>query len=173
MTDILLFLCLPNKHRSTNDHQKNQSHHVFFFYSTLFMSLLAPSDSLSNAWLKFHLVTIKLFRLYKMDHLMMIGTTLGMLIPLHEHRLLFIIMCWSLFTHQWIFLAEHKDKPKILINCSLLIVCSIYAYVNSELTFLEIWIQPPRMLYYHLFFVLHQLYQPVQRQGTVHDNISH
>ena len=97
---------------------------------------------------------------------MVIAVALGILIPLHDHTLLFIIMCWSLFIHRWIFLAEHEDKRKVFIKCGLLIVCSIYAYVNGELTMANIWIRPPGILYYHLFFILHELNQSVQSKGT-------
>ena len=96
---------------------------------------------------------------------MVIAVALGILIPLHDHTLLFIIMCWSLFIHRWIFLAEHEDKRKVFIKCGLLIVCSIYAYVNGELTMANIWIRPPGILYYHLFFILHELNQSVQSKG--------
>ena len=97
----------------------------------------------------------------------MIVAALGMVIPLHDHTLLFIIMCWSLYVHRWIFPTENEDKRKSLINCGLLFILSIYAYVNSQSTMTDIWIRPPQMLYYHLFFILHRLNQPVQSQGTV------
>jgi len=90
-------------------------------------------------------------------------TVLGMFVSFHDQTLLFIIMCWLLFIEQWILFTENDKKEggmKKLLNCTLLIIFSVYAYYNSKQLMFITWISPPWMMYYDLIFILYILSVP-------------
>ncbi|CAF1387943.1 unnamed protein product [Rotaria sordida] len=72
-------------------------------------------------------------------------------------------MCWSLFIKRWLSFIENyttKEQMNKLLNCSLLIILSIYAYYNSKQLIVMTWISPPWMIYFDLFFTLYSFSSP-------------
>ncbi|CAF1457250.1 unnamed protein product [Rotaria sordida] len=163
ITDILIYIIIRHKHTLID--KKDLFCHVFFFNSTSFISFIALSRSLSHAWITFLLVTMKVFYLYQMDFFMIIVAAFGMLVSFHDQTLLFIIMCWPLFIQRWILFSKnekHEEQRKKLINCNMLIILSIYAYIHSKPIIITTWILPPWMLYYDLLFTLYVLNLPIK-----------
>jgi len=174
ITDILLYILI--RHTPTLIGKKNLFYNALLFHSTSFVSFAALSRPLSHAWITFLLVSIKIFSLYRMNFFMMLFIAIGMLVPFHNQTLLFTIMCWPLCIKQWILSTkydQYENQRKKLINCCLLIILSVYTYINSKPTRIETWILPPWMLYYNLYFILYELSEPFKTMGKTVKEIYH
>jgi len=69
-------------------------------------------------------------------------------------------------------LTNIKTKQK-LIYCYLLIILSIYAYINRKPMIMSTWIQAPWTLYYDLYFTLYQLNTPLEPMGKTVEKTYH
>ena len=68
---------------------------------------------------------------------------------------------------------KHENRTTILRYCCLLIILSIYAYINSKPMIMSVWIRPPWMLYYDLYFTLYELSAPLEPTGKTINKTYH
>jgi hypothetical protein len=105
---------------------------------------------------------------------MVIVTALRILVSFHDQKILFMITCWSLLIKRWFSFTENcKTERRIskLLNCTLLIILSIYAYYNSKQLIVMTWITLPWILSFDLFFTLYEFSSPFIRTSKIDKKI--